>query len=45
MIKKNTRKPDETSVEEAFGIVVQPLRRDRGLCQNEIEQKKGESKK
>jgi hypothetical protein len=45
MIKKNTRKPGETSVEETFGIVLQRLRRGRGLCQKEVEQKKGKSKK
>jgi len=45
MIKKNRRKPEETSVEGTFGIVLQRLRRDRGLCQKEVEQKKGKSKK
>jgi len=45
MIKKSTRKPEKTSVEETFGIVLQRLRRDRGLFQKEVEQEKGKSKK
>jgi hypothetical protein len=45
MIKKNTRKPKETSVEQAFSVMLQRLRRDRGLCQREGVYKKGKSKK
>jgi hypothetical protein len=37
MIKNNSRKPEEASVEEEFSIVMQRLRRERSLCQNEVE--------
>jgi len=45
MKRDSPRSPEGRSIEKFFGQVLQRLRGDRGLCQKEVEQKKGKCKK
>jgi hypothetical protein len=45
-MKRNSQgSPEDRPIEKFFGQVLQHLCRDSGLCQEEVAQKKGKSKK